>query len=290
MRAALLVAALALCACGKSKKPEKQAARGVVCDAAAVATVKQQLAAVPAADSELPRVLGSDGTDRAEGAVRLTFFVEPKGDVQVRVGDGPPWNAGELGSSKKLVELLQGARIVELETFAGLSPIALQGMLAELDPAIEVRLLVQRVKAPPADGVARWATEMYAGLGKLASEARAGELQKGLVRALRGSCFTTLDKMLSTAQGKGEAALDEATLRNALPEALATCDCKGTDVTTAAWIYQLLLLRTYEPAWLRLRLDTGGARLTPAATMQDVARGLAALTPAQRQAGVWIVL
>ncbi len=287
MRAALCTAALALGACGKKKDDDDAKGKAARCDAAALTAVRSQLAAVPAdrpINFSPPRVMTSDGAGRTEAALRLTYFRERTGDVHARVGDQAPVLAGDAGSSAALLQQLQGAKLIEIETVGDLSPIALQPILTGLDPAVEVHLVVDLVKPPPTAGVAPWATKMYEGLDALPSDARAGEIQKGLVRALRGTCFTTLDRMLA-AQDR----LDDATARNALPEALTSCGCQDADVPTAAWLYQLMVLRTYEPAWLRLRLDTGGARLSPTRTMQDVARGLAALTPAQRQQGVWIV-
>jgi hypothetical protein len=297
VRTALFMAALAHgtgCGTSKDKDKGKGTGDGARCDPAARATVRSRLAAVPEQPATgargLPaRVLNADGA-RTAGAVRLTYFEDARGDVLARVGDQPPVLAGEAGSSKALQAQLRAAldgapaQVIEIEAFAELSPIALVPWFTAFDPAVELRLVVEQVKAPPETGVAPWATKLYAGLGALPSEQRAGEIQKGLLRALRGQCFTTLDRALA-AQGD----LDGAALRNALPETLASCGCKGADLGTATWLYQLLLLRTYEPAWLRLRIDTGGARLSEVRTVQDVARGLAALTPAQRQQGVWIV-
>lgn len=298
MRAALLMAALALGAGGCGKKQDKAEGKGTGssarCDPAALATVRSQLAAVPAdrpVNFSPPRVMSADGAGRTAGAVRLTYVRDRTGEVQAQVGDQAAVVAGEVGSSQTLLQQLQAAptaapaKLVELETIGDLSPVALQPILTGLDPSVELRLIVDQVKPPPTTGVASWATRLYDGLSALPSEARAGEIQKGLVRALRGKCFTTLDQMLAAQGG----ALDDAAARNALPEALSSCGCQDADVPTATWLYQLMVLRTYEPAWLRLRLDTGGARLSGVRTMQDVARGLAALTPEQRQKGVWIV-
>jgi hypothetical protein len=296
VRAALFMAALALGAggCGKKKDKAEGKANAARCAPAALTAVRSQLAAVPAdrpVNFSPPRVMSADGAGRTAGAVRLTYVRDRTGEVRAQVGDQAAVVAGEVGSSQTLLQQLQAAltaapaKLVELETIADLSPIALQPILTGLDPSVELRLVVDQVKPPPTTGVAPWAIKMYDGLSALPSEARAGEIQKGLVRALRGRCFTTLDQMLAAQGG----ALDDAAARNALPEALTSCGCQDADVTTATWLYQLMVLRTYEPAWLRLRLDTGGARLSGVRTMQDVARGLAALTPEQRQKGVWIV-
>lgn len=293
MRAALFMAALALCAgCGeKDDGKGKDPAVAARCDAAALAAVRSQLAAVPEAQPSAgspARVMEGDGA-RTPGAVRLRFFEDERGDVHAQVGDQPAVLAGEAGSSKTLVQQLltaldgAPARAIELETFAGLSPIALQPFLTAFDPAVELRLVVDQVKPPPRDGVKPWATKMYDGLRAVPSAQRAGEIQKSLVRAMGGRCFQILDRTLAASQS------DSATLRNALPESLEACGCEKADLGTTAWVYQLMVLRSYEPAWLRLRLDTGGARLSETRTMEDVARGLAALTPEQRQKGVWIV-
>ena len=275
----LVVASCLLAACGKK-------AEAPACPVAGIEAMRARLAAAPPRqldpDGLTPRILGVDGTDRDPAAVRVRFV---DGDeVGVRVGDGQVRVAGTLGLTDELVKEIGTAQRVELEVFAALSPVPIVALLSKLDPAVEVRLVVDQLEAPPRAGVAPWAIELVDGLLAMRGDQRLPALSAALGRAVGPRCQSTLDDAL-----RGTTAADDAIVRGALPEALTTCGCIGADLATAGWIYEVMAFPGYRPAWLRLRLDTGGMRLGDLRTMQEVAGAMETLTAAERVKGVWIV-
>jgi hypothetical protein len=72
-----------------------------------------------------------------------------------------------------------------------------------------------------------------------------------------------------------------------LPPAVRACRCAGIDVDALeGLVLHVTASRSYEVAWLQIRLAPGGTVIPVQGSVQDLVVALSALTAEQRAAGI----